>query len=522
MTERTKKLTDATYSPEPPSNEAAIRSQIDGSIQEVLDLALADTTVRKLSTTGDFTGTINGGDPKLTEPGLSAAFDKHLSESAVHVKDYGAIGNANYLHTDGLYYTDSSHTVLSHDDTNNINLALAVAALTKRPIDFGTGFYLRKSKITLLDNTIPSLGGNGVGACGIMYDLEEGLAIETQSYYTRAIVLHNIEFRLKDPTKTVSGLKTTCPDGWGAGIIATNVNFTFFTGTTIDATEAYNPQFENCRIMGKILETNRVGTLLQINKGATFSNLISFKNCTFHYGKISIQNKGGSPCIFSHCGFESQSLFLNVTQVPGLTTNMVFDTCWYEKVDKGIINSDINEDTLEPIFPLSNYTPISGIHFRNCTGSIGVATPFLNSVVEPVLYQQFSMIDGVESAFKSTPYKAVTTFSNGAANTVTTNVLMTEYFNLAPIAYEPTQSVKYGSMIVVVEASGYLGAKMQAVFVTSNYQTDCVLQGTVHDLGLIGSDYKIRGIWSDSLTLAIQVYAKGLTDVKVSCTFFEI
>jgi hypothetical protein len=80
---RTKLLTDAVYSPTIAASEEAIRTQIDDSIQEVLDLALEDvTTNRKLSPTGDFRGTINGGDVTLTEPGLSGAFNAHLAENA--------------------------------------------------------------------------------------------------------------------------------------------------------------------------------------------------------------------------------------------------------------------------------------------------------------------------------------------------------------------------------------------------------------------------------------------------------
>jgi hypothetical protein len=80
---RTKKLTDPNYSPTAPASEEAIRTQIDDSIQEAHDLALEDVTInRKLSATGDFTGTINGGDVTLTEPGLSGAFNAHLADMA--------------------------------------------------------------------------------------------------------------------------------------------------------------------------------------------------------------------------------------------------------------------------------------------------------------------------------------------------------------------------------------------------------------------------------------------------------
>jgi hypothetical protein len=79
---RTKKLTDPNYSPTAPASEEAIRTQVDDSIQEAHDLALEDVTInRKLSATGDFTGTINGGDVTLTEPGLSGAFNAHLADN---------------------------------------------------------------------------------------------------------------------------------------------------------------------------------------------------------------------------------------------------------------------------------------------------------------------------------------------------------------------------------------------------------------------------------------------------------
>jgi hypothetical protein len=87
---RVKKLTDSTYSPTIAASEEAIRTQIDDSIQEAHDLALEDVTInRKLSATGDFTGTINGGDVTLTEPGLSGAFNAHVADNVYVVKSSG-------------------------------------------------------------------------------------------------------------------------------------------------------------------------------------------------------------------------------------------------------------------------------------------------------------------------------------------------------------------------------------------------------------------------------------------------
>jgi hypothetical protein len=114
---RLKKLTDATYSPTIAASEEAIRTQIDDSIQEVLDLALEDvTTNRKLSATGDFTGTINGGDVTLTEPGLSGAFNAHLADNAslyVNVKypHWSALSPAHSIEEVG-YETFDSYAVI--------------------------------------------------------------------------------------------------------------------------------------------------------------------------------------------------------------------------------------------------------------------------------------------------------------------------------------------------------------------------------------------------------------------------
>jgi hypothetical protein len=103
---RTKKLTDAVYSPTIAASEEAIRTQIDDSIQEVLDLALADTTNRKLSPTGDFTGTINGGDVTLTEPGLSGAFNAHKAEIASEEE-------LGHVKVDGITITADGNGVIS-------------------------------------------------------------------------------------------------------------------------------------------------------------------------------------------------------------------------------------------------------------------------------------------------------------------------------------------------------------------------------------------------------------------------
>jgi hypothetical protein len=59
----------------------------------------------KLSETGDFTGTIMGGDPTLTEPGLSGAFNAHVLGTGKHVEVYSDadVGDKDTLRLTGGY-----------------------------------------------------------------------------------------------------------------------------------------------------------------------------------------------------------------------------------------------------------------------------------------------------------------------------------------------------------------------------------------------------------------------------------
>jgi hypothetical protein len=135
---RVKKLTDSTYSPTIAASEEAIRTQIDDSIQEAHDLALEDVTVnRKLSATGDFTGTINGGDVTLTEPGLSGAFNAHLAEDAtVEVKGHvqlgttaGTAAEGNHKHNTAIVEVAASRDLALTDYNAFLNCTNAAAII---------------------------------------------------------------------------------------------------------------------------------------------------------------------------------------------------------------------------------------------------------------------------------------------------------------------------------------------------------------------------------------------------------
>jgi hypothetical protein len=82
---RTKKLTDSNYSATIAASEEAIRSQVDGAIQEVFDLGEANFTAK----TGDHLGTWRGLTPTQVEPGLSATVEAHLAESTQLFQDLG-------------------------------------------------------------------------------------------------------------------------------------------------------------------------------------------------------------------------------------------------------------------------------------------------------------------------------------------------------------------------------------------------------------------------------------------------
>jgi len=80
MDARTRKLTDANYSPTIPDSEEAIRSQIDGSIQEVYDIV---DEAKLDKTSGDYKGSWHGiAKPVYAEPGLAGVVDALNAEIA--------------------------------------------------------------------------------------------------------------------------------------------------------------------------------------------------------------------------------------------------------------------------------------------------------------------------------------------------------------------------------------------------------------------------------------------------------
>lgn len=406
------------------------------------------------------------------------------------------------------------------DDTQGFLNALSYAKSKKLGI-FVDDKYLIKQGIIIEDDTIPEIFGSNKTTCSLIFDIENGIAIETQSYYTKSIKISNITIRSKDRSKLVNGIKATCPFVWGSGIILNNVDLLDFKGVTFETIEPFNQQFNNVRFVGDVTGQTKESTLIKIGRISNFGSVLNFTNCVLQFGKIGIMNKGASGLNFTNCTFESLTLFHNMSQVPGLSMFENFDNCWFEEITTGIINADINESTLALITPTTNKASILRLSFKGNVISSGVASPFLNNVVEPYYYNDFSVSNGLINSNMAKVYKSSKTTSNGMENTVASLRLINSYIDISSMAYTPTGALKYGTVIIYVEASGYLGRKMRGLFITSNYKTDVALQGTISDVDSIGSDYKIKGTWSDNLTINMQAYGQGLTDVIAKVTFIE-
>jgi hypothetical protein len=165
---RTKKLTDANYSPTIAASETAIRSQVDGSIQEVLDIVetnYASITESKLDKTGNFTGTWHGLMPTQAEPGLTATVNAHLADNAAHGLGNHVVDNnkhANFTYN-GLRYIinnpyegagELSLKGFLHGHTTNSDGELTPAQLGTALKNAGFNFYTITDHDFITDNPV--------------------------------------------------------------------------------------------------------------------------------------------------------------------------------------------------------------------------------------------------------------------------------------------------------------------------------------------------------------------------------
>lgn len=141
-------------------------TEVDANLVTKSDL----TTTRKLSATGDFTGTLNGAAIVASEPGLSSLFTALSAEYAkevaavFNVKGYGAIG-------DGVA-----------DDTTAIKAAIEVANTAGGGIVyFPTGSYRITSTIINLYNKV-FLQGDGQGGTTTIFSNTDIVLIQLGVY----------------------------------------------------------------------------------------------------------------------------------------------------------------------------------------------------------------------------------------------------------------------------------------------------------------------------------------------------
>lgn len=416
---------------------------------------------------------------------------------------------------------DVTARIGSVDVTAAVMAAIAEGNNKKCYIYFPPGIYLITQPIVIPDNGTRGLRGSGRESTVLKMSLTSGVALSIQSYYTRSVSLCDLSVSLSDQTQTVSGIKVALAnDIWGSGIVCARVNIVNFTETALDLQETFLGNFTECEVRGGLQSGNKVARLLKSSRVTTFGSCVTFTNVIFHIGKIGFQNFGGTTYHFESCGFEALQLFMNVKQLAGLSMFSSFNSCWFEDISQGIINAEINETTLQPILPVQNKAELSRFSFRDCIESSGTPSIKLDQSVEPFYYNKFNFRFGIDKTFVDVVHYEKYTNSNGLANNVTTLRLISQNLGLSGLNYAPFNNVlRQGQYTVTLEASGYNGAKMYAVFMSAGFQAPFQLIGVITDSGNIGSDYKLRLLWADSINITAQGYGQGLTDLNAYVSF---
>jgi hypothetical protein len=437
-------------------------------------------------------------DPTGASGAFMRQFDGISTSGAVNVTWFGTVG-------DGVA-----------DDTPPINGALSFAHERKSSVYAPTGSYRTTTLIEIEDNGVTKIFGDGKEKTLIRPDIASGRAIHTKTYYSRALIIEDLSINSLNSTDS-SGLYVNQTTGWGSAVTLKNVNIVNFTDTAVELEENFNTRFVDCEIRNPS-GGSRFGKLLKITGGATFSNSLQFDNCVFHWARIGIQNLGASALSFTSCTFENLDLFHHIQQLPGLSMFEEFDSCWFEQLSAGMINSEINEATLAPITPVASKAQLTRIGFSKNTKSAGVAAPFLNATVEPFYVNQFALNDGIDFKGSNEVKSLVSIESNGLSPTDPTVRVISDFIAISDIDIATFPAKRDGQFLISVKATGLNGAKMYATIIAPMNSVPLQVIGTINDPSTIGDSYKIRASWPDATQILVQAQAQGLTDVESNVT----
>lgn len=404
------------------------------------------------------------------------------------------------------------------DDTPAIKATLALAHTRKAAVYAPEGSYRTTELIEVEDEGVYKIFGDGKDKTSIRPDVANGLAFQIKTYYTRSLIIEDLSINSLSST-AASGILVYEGTSWGAAVDLRNVNILNFTDVTLELRESFNSSFTQCELRNPSGGSERFGTLLKLNYVTTFGGVHSFNNCVLHWGKIGLQNLAATALSFKNCTFENLDLFHNIEQLPGLSMFEEFDSCWFEQIDKGIINAQIDEGTLAPILPVTNKAPLGRISFSKNMRSAGVVSPFLDSAVEPFYIDYFTPVDGINYTGSQEAKTLTESMNNGEDPSDPAIRAITDFVGIGDLTTATFSSARDGQFLVSLKATALNGSIMSAAFIAPMNSIPFQVSGTIYDPDSVGDSYKLRVLWADPSQLSIQAAASGLTDLESNIMF---
>lgn len=267
-----------------------------------------------------------------------------------------------------------------------------------RAIKFNAGKY--DTSYRFLRSEEIDIYGAGKSDTELSFMLSDGFALDVNGSHLNPIKVHDITL-IAHPdyreNSTLSGIKID--NGWGKAIDTRNVQIMYFPNMLIEIKDGFGSTFTNTTFRGYVNNLGERKTkLLRLTYNQyQFSNQNTFSNCVFVDARIMLDLKGTANNNFVQCTFQDADLFMVMESVAGKGDNATnFINCWYEEFQRGVVNSKVDESTLEPVVPLAGVTDISKIrNTNNAFSNDGYNMPefWLNKTVEPFWYKHYSMHD---------------------------------------------------------------------------------------------------------------------------------